>query len=127
MAVVKTDRKLSLHFRAREFACRCRRPECDALPMSQAFIDRLESLRVDWAIPMLPTSGARCRHWNRIQGGALLSLHLEGRAADFYFTVPGTVERFAALAEKHGFNGIGTGKHKCHIDDREHRARWTYD
>lgn len=122
----KTDKKLSPHFRESEFRCRCRRADCDAKPMSKAFMERLERLRVDWGKPMLPTSGSRCGHWNQLQGGATLSMHLEGRAVDFYFPNRGEAERFAALAEKHGFNGIGTGRHKVHLDDRETPARWKY-
>lgn len=89
-------------------------------------MQRLERLRVDWGKPLLPTSGSRCSTWNKLQGGALLSMHLQGRAVDFYFQNRGEVEKFAQLAAKHGFNGIGTGRHKCHIDDREHEARWKY-
>jgi len=53
-------------------------------------------------------------------------MHIQGRAADFYFTDGRETQRFAQLAEKHGFNGIGTGTHKCHVDDREQHGRWIY-
>lgn len=122
----KTDKKLTPHFRESELRCRCRRPDCDAKPMTAAFMERLERLRVDWGKALLPTSGQRCTVQNKFAGGALMSMHLQGRAADFYFPDRNTVEKFAQLAEKHGFNGIGTGKHKCHIDDREHESRWKY-
>jgi uncharacterized protein YcbK (DUF882 family) len=95
--------------------------------MDKAFIQRLEALRQDWGKALSPTSGARCKFWNRIVGGAEHSQHLVGHAADFTFGDRSTVEKFAALAEKHGFNGIGTGSSLVHIDDREVPARWTYN
>lgn len=123
---VKRDEKLSEHFRRAEFRCRCRRLECNAPEMDKGFIRRLEALRLDWGQSMSPSSGARCHWYNAKVGGAEKSLHLIGHAADFNFADRSTVEKFAALAEKHGFNGIGTGRHLCHIDDRESPARWTY-
>jgi hypothetical protein len=94
--------------------------------MSEAFMARLERLRVDWGKALLPTSGQRCAVHNKAVGGAPLSMHLLGRAADFYFRDRAETKRFAQLAEKHGFNGIGVGRQKAHIDDREQEARWEY-
>ncbi len=126
MTMVKRDEMLSAHFRTKEFRCRCRRPECDAPDMDKGFILRLEALRVDWGQPLSPSSGARCKYWNSLVNGAEHSRHLIGHAADFNFKDHATVKKFAALAEKHGFNGIGTGKILVHVDDRSEKARWTY-
>jgi uncharacterized protein YcbK (DUF882 family) len=126
MSQVRRDAKLSKHFRQAEFRCRCRRIECDAPEMDKGFIQRLEALRVDWGEPLSPSSGARCKEWNARVNGAEHSRHLTGHAADFNFKDHVIVRKFVALAEKHGFNGIGTGKILVHLDDRDTPARWTY-
>lgn len=95
--------------------------------MQSTFLAKLEDIRVDWGLPLSPTSGQRCEYWNEKKGGSPTSQHLIGNAADFWFTDPQDAEDFVLLAEKHGFGGIGVGKHLVHIDNRDGRARWTYD
>jgi uncharacterized protein YcbK (DUF882 family) len=95
--------------------------------MDAGFMARLEALRLEWGTPLTPTSGMRCEEWNRKVGGAPSSMHLKGRAADFFFSSPHVTRRFYQLCEKHGFGGIGRGDHLVHIDDRDEPARWTYD
>lgn len=119
--------KLTPHFTRKELGCRCRRPECDAASMDAGFLQKLEALRLDWGVPLIPTSGARCAHWNTKKGGSPKSQHLVGNAADFWFEHPSDVEAFVYLAEKHGFTGIGVGDNLVHIDCRKGFARWTYD
>lgn len=120
------DAQLSKSFKASEFRCHCGRPECDAPPMKAQFIAKLQALRDSWGKPLSPTSGSRCARHNEEIGGAASSEHLKGNACDFSFPGPKISREFAALAEKHGFGGIGIGRHLVHIDDRGHYARWGY-
>jgi len=118
---------LTSHFSKQEMACKCRRPNCDAKPMSQLFMQKLEALRVAWGIPLIPTSAARCRFWNEKKGGSPKSQHLLGKAADFWFDNSSDLLAFVELAEKLGFGGVGAGEHLVHVDTRNGFARWTYD
>jgi uncharacterized protein YcbK (DUF882 family) len=121
---------LTTHFSEAEFACACKRPNCDAAPMKPEFLTKLEALRVAWGKPMTPTSGRRCKKHNAAEGGAKYSQHLYGNAADFYLSSPDERDRFVVLAEKMGFVGIGVGRGaNClvHIDNRRGGpARWIY-
>lgn len=94
--------------------------------MDMEFMRKLELLRVEWGLPLIPTSAARCRHHNERVGGALRSQHLLGKAADFCFPKKSSLLEFVELAEKFGFNGIGVGKIMVHIDNRLRPARWGY-
>lgn len=121
-----TEKMLTKNFSEKEFMCKCRRPDCDAAPMQKEFMRKLQSLRDDWGIPLIPTSGARCSTWNTKKGGAPQSQHLLGNAADFWFEHPSDTVAFVELAEKHGFGGIGAGAHLVHVDNRKGWARWEY-
>ena len=115
-------------FQLREFDCRCRRGiACDAPPMQKPFLNKLEALREEWGKPLIVTSGRRCRLRNTQENGAEHSQHLFGNASDFRFIDASESQRFALLAEKFGFNGIGLGVTLVHIDNREKRAHWSYD
>jgi len=120
------DRQVTRHFRKSEFSCRCRRPECDAKPVTPEALAAIESLRSDWDRAMSPTSVQRCAYWNEKQGGAPESRHLVCDAFDFWFDNEDLRDAFVELAAKHGFNGIGVGKHRVHIDLRPTYARWRY-
>ena len=126
MKVVR-DKQLSKHFRAKEFACRCRRADCDANPVDDRFLALLESLREAWGQPLHPTSGQRCATWNQAVGGAQKSQHVEGKAVDFWFESPVQLKRFTELAQKIGFTGIGKGRHLVHLDTRDGPfTTWVY-
>jgi len=119
--------RLTKNFTRAELRCRCRRETCDALAMDSAFMERLQQVREEWGKPLIVTSGARCAYWNKKVGGSPRSQHVFSRAVDLYFEHPNDVVAFSALAEKHGFGGIGVGVHLVHLDTREGKARWTYD
>lgn len=95
--------------------------------MRPRFMEKLEALRVAWGRPLASSSAARCRFWNTKVGGSPKSQHLYGNAADFWFPNTDDAQAFAELAEKHGFGGIGKGRHLVHVDDRDGHARWEYD
>lgn len=94
--------------------------------MQRGFLGKLENLRVVWGKPLSPTSAMRCSYWNKVQGGAPHSQHLEGNACDFWFQDTDVLTLFVQIAEKHGFGGIGYGKHLVHVDDGPPGRRWTY-
>lgn len=127
MKIRSAQDRLTKSFTKAECRCKCRRPECNAKPMDMAFMAKLEAIRQDWGRPLLVTSGARCSYWNSRVGGAEHSKHLDGLAVDLYFSHPNDIVAFAALAEKHGFGGIGVATTFVHLDGRDVKARWTYD
>lgn len=116
------------YFQPKEFDCRCMRGlACDAAPMKQSFLIKLEALREAWGKPLIVTSGRRCKERNTKERGAPHSQHLYGNACDFHFNDAAQSKTFAAMARKFFFKGIGLGKTIVHIDDRDHEAEWTYD
>ena len=72
------DRKITDHFRAREFECPC----CKGVIIDEVLVEKLEKLREKVGMPILITSGYRCSKHNREVGGAPRSLHTVGKAAD---------------------------------------------
>lgn len=94
--------------------------------MAPGFMTKLQALRDEWGKALAPTSGMRCPEHNRQVGGAPNSQHLKGNAADFTFYEASELKRFVAMAEKHGFGGIGIGKRLVHIDDGGAGRRWQY-
>lgn len=126
MKLRRASERLTPHFSKAEMRCKCRREGCNAAPMQRRFLDKLEALRVAWGQPLVPSSAARCATWNAKVGGSPKSQHLIGNACDFWFQDIDDARHFAALAEKHGFGGIGIGTHLVHVDDRDGHARWEY-
>lgn len=118
--------KVSKYFTALEMRCRCNRVDCDAVPMKQEFLNKLDKMREIYGRALKPTSAARCEFWNSKVGGALDSQHLVSNACDFYFLKHSDLEQAMKAAEEAGLGGIGHGKSKLHVDDRGHKARWTY-
>lgn len=107
------------HFSRAEFACR----HCGQVKVATNLLESLEILRaIKGGRPLKIVSGYRCPVHNRAVGGANLSRHLIGDAADIpegYATV--------AEAERAGFTGIGSkGPWAVHVDRRPRRTRWRY-
>ena len=109
-----------------EMRCRCW-SGCDAPAMDAAFMERLNALRHEWGRPLIVNSAARCAAHNAKVGGSPKSQHLLGLAADLRVNTPNDGVALAALAEKHGFKGIGVAKTFVHLDLRAGPAvRWEY-
>lgn len=97
--------------------------------MDPAFMDRLQELREEFALPMVLTSAYREGDPNAHGFGRAVDVGISGAVA----------RRLVALAVIHGFNGIGMRQHGrhdkrfVHLDDLEGapgRPRpwiWTYD
>tara|TARA_R110000868_G_scaffold9394_6_gene46943 strand:- start:3732 stop:4124 length:393 start_codon:yes stop_codon:yes gene_type:complete len=124
---VKRDRVVSRSFRASEFRCRCRRPDCDAVSIDKDFLVKLQALRDAWGLPFIITSGVRCAFWNTTIKGSTHSQHISGKAADIHLETPEHGPKIAALAEKIGMGGIGVGRVLIHVDSGPDGRRWTYD
>ena len=119
------DKYISKSFRASEFRCRCRRKECDALPMDPLFIAKLQKLRDLIGKPIHILSGARCQYWNERVNGAARSLHLLSKAADIAIEDANYPE-IALLSVEAGMGGIGIASTFIHVDDGPKGRRWTY-
>lgn len=59
----------------------------------------LEPIRERFAVPMIITSGYRCKKVNKLVGGKDNSQHRKGEAVDFYFEGFGKKEMAAAFFE----------------------------
>jgi uncharacterized protein YcbK (DUF882 family) len=114
------------YFLTWEFFCRCGEEDCDAAPMQEEFLEKLERLRRAWGRPLSPTSARRCKRHNEKVGGVPKSQHLFGNACDFNFRSAEEARLFAALAERQGFSGIGLGEILVHVDNRKTKAKWFY-
>lgn len=87
------------HFARAEFACDCG-GYCDGFPaeMNLELLLKLEALRNAVNVPVIITSGVRCRQRNAEVGGVDNSQHLFGQAADLY--APGIpIATVAAIGE----------------------------
>lgn len=65
--------KLTENFYEDEFRCRC---SCGKLRIHPGFMDELQIVRTELALPMHPTSGCRCAWYNDQIGGHPRSLHV---------------------------------------------------
>lgn len=116
---------LSKHFNKREFACKC---GCgfglkDG-DVSLELVKRLEEIREHFQRPISVTSGCRCEKHNKAVGGAALSKHKLGIAADILVrdVAPDVVYNYVNGAYPTG----GTGKYRLftHVDVRNEKRFW---
>lgn len=73
------------NFKPEEFRCTC--GHCSGYPsyMKQVELKNLQKIRDHYNRPMIVTSGLRCKYDNQQSSGSIQnSLHLVGRACDFY-------------------------------------------
>lgn len=68
-----------------EFRCRCGGKYCSGFPAEpdRVLVELVDDIRETAGKPGHASSGLRCRTWNRIQGGAVNSRHMTGKALDF--------------------------------------------
>lgn len=115
--------RLSKNIDSREIECRC----CGAVKADEKLIQGIQKLRDKIDMPIIFTSGYRCRDHNQAVGGAINSYHLTGQAADItcgmsllrlYFEAIGVPEFQDGGVGLYPSNGF------IHVDTRGKRARW---
>ena len=117
-------KKLSTHFKVKEFACK---DGSDAVLVAPRLVMVLQSIRSHFGAPVTIASAYRTPQYNAKVGGVAHSQHCYGTAADI--TVKGqTPAAVAAYARQimpdWGGVGIYSQKGFTHIDIREARADW---
>ena len=115
-------KKLSTHFKVKEFACH---DGSDAVLVAPRLVMVLQSIRSRFGTAVTINSGYRTPQYNTKIGGVTDSQHCYGTAADI--TVRGqTPAAVAAYARElmPDWGGVGVYDSFCHIDVREAKADW---
>lgn len=116
--------KLSNNFFSNEFDCKC--GKCNKTIIDADLVYYLQLIRDHYKKPVIINSGYRCAKHNKAVGGATLSKHRFGMAADIKIKdVP--PKAIAAHAEKIGMRGIGLYSSFVHIDTRRNKSFWYGD
>ena len=105
-------KQITKHFNEDEFRCK----HCDELLVNEAFVKKLEKVRVRAGIPFVITSGYRCPIANEKAGGKSKSAHLLGKGVDIYCNHSYQRWLIVEAAIKHGFKRIGIGSNFVHLD-----------
>lgn len=115
-------KKLSTHFKVKEFACK---DGSDAVLVAPRLVMVLQTIRDHFGTAVTINSGYRTPQYNAKVGGVAHSQHCYGTAADI--TVKGqTPAAVAAYARElmPDWGGVGVYDSFCHIDVREAKADW---
>lgn len=117
------EKKLSEHFRVREFACH---DGSDKILISDETVRILEAIRTYFGQPVTITSGYRTAAYNASPkvGGAKNSQHVKGTAADI--KVKGVPSWAVAGFLEANFRSCSIGYYSSwvHVDTRGYRALW---
>jgi len=115
--------QLTPNFSLHEFECHDGNHQVKLHP---ELLQKLQQLRELVAKPIRINSGYRTVEYNAKIGGSPHSQHLLGKATDLAVPQGLTIDQFANLALKVGFNGIGKYPWGIHVDVRETPARWDF-
>ena len=102
------------HFTEKEMACPC----CGQMIIDPEFLFRLEALRRILDIPLVVTSGFRCKKWNTKKKGHPNSMHMQGKAVDISVNSKKEYWKIEDKATRIGFTGIGIYPKHIHLDMR---------
>lgn len=119
------DKRLSTHFKVREFACG---DGSDAILVAPRLVMVLESIRTHFGSAVMINSAYRTPQYNTKVGGVAHSQHCYGTAADIVVRgkTPAQVAAYARqLMPDWGGVGIYAKKGFTHIDTREVKSDWT--
>lgn len=117
------DFPISKNFNLKEFECPC----CHRVMIHADLVQKLQFLRNDIGLPIVVTSGYRCREYNEKVGGVNNSYHMLGMAADVTVKF-GHLTELYFLAKEIGFTGIGlyNSRYFVHLDIRPGElVEWT--
>lgn len=117
-------KKLSTHFKVKEFACG---DGSDAILVAPRLVMVLQSIRSHFGAAVTINSGYRTPQYNAKVGGVAHSQHCYGTAADIVVRgkTPAAVAAYARqLMPDWGGVGVYAGQGFTHIDVREARADW---
>lgn len=118
-------KKLSTHFKVKEFACE---DGSDAVLVAPRLVMVLQSIRSHFGAAVTINSGYRTPQYNTKVGGVAHSQHCYGTAADISVKgqTPAAVAAYARqLMPDWGGVGVYAKKGFTHIDVRETKADWT--
>lgn len=112
----RMDEQISAHFRAKEFACK---DGCKFVLISKILLQILERLREKIGEELYINSGFRTPTHNKAVGGALLSYHQYGMAADVRAKTKTPEELYNLLDEMlGGWGGLELHDTFVHVDMR---------
>lgn len=117
-------KKLSTHFKVKEFACK---DGSDAVLVAPRLVMVLQSIRSHFGAAVTINSGYRTPQYNTKVGGVAHSQHCYGMAADISVKgqTPAAVAAYARqLMPDWGGVGVYSQKGFTHIDVREAKADW---
>lgn len=116
------------NFAKSEFKCKCGGRFCDGYPskVDESLLQQLQLIRNYFGVPVIITSGIRCKTHNYNVAGVDSSQHVYGRAADIKVqkVSPDLVYNYANETNKDGC--VIRYKTFNHIDRRGYRLRLDY-
>ncbi len=119
-------RKMTLHFREREFDCKC---GCGKNNINLHLFQMWNEVREICGFPITVSSGSRCIKWNKQVGGKDNSAKISGDAGDVKGISSMTRLKIIEAMLKVGFTRIGVGKTIIHGDIDKTKPRyvmWLY-
>ena len=116
------SKKLSTHFKVKEFACK---DGSDAVLVAPRLVMVLQTIRDHFGAAVTINSGYRTPQYNATVGGVAHSQHCYGTAADIKVSgqKPETVAAYARKIMP-DWGGVGKYSSFTHIDVRETRSDW---
>lgn len=115
------EQRVSKNFRVREFACK---DGCEFVLISRVLVEILEGLREKIGEEIYINSGFRTPSHNKKIGGALLSYHQFGMAADIRAKTKTPKELYSILDKMlEGWGGLELHDTFVHVDTREKQWR----
>ena len=121
MICSRMNERLTEHFRVREFACK---DGCKYVLISKILVQILEKLRQKIGEEIYINSGFRTPKHNKTVGGAILSYHQYGMAADIRAKTKTPKELYQILNEMlKGWGGLELHDTFVHVDTRDKEWR----
>lgn len=119
MEKVINDIKVARFFSLEEFECPC----CHRVMLHPLLLQKLSLLRDKINLPLLISSGYRCKKENRKVHGVKASYHIFGLAVDVQVPSMDMVD-LRLYAINTSFGGIGLYDNFLHLDIRSVPERW---